>query len=1383
MSRRRKIVTIIAGSLLALLLVLAVAGVFVARSRWFHEMVRNRIVRELEDATGGRAELGSFSFDWRNLKAEVRDLVLHGTEPAGSPPLLRARSVTVGLKIVSLLKKAVDIDLLAVEQPQAHLILFPDGRTNVPEPKIKHPSNRTPMETVLDLAIHRFSIENGLLEVVSRGNTKQTPWNARGENLRVHFFYEMLTPRYRGDISIRPLQARVGKNTPVPIDVDASLGLEKDRVEVAGLKLTTRESRVELSGAITHLSAPQGAFQLNSQLGLDELGRILGLSSRQSGQINVSASASFDAQMHYSASGDLHASRVALRQDTFGLRDVSADMHFAATPEKVDVTGVRLSAVAGTYASPRSSREQEHFQLNGVIHDVAMQGQNLDVNGIMLSTLGGSFAGRAQLRNMDRYRLEGKLNNFDIRRVMAVVSRQPAPWNGIVSGPVLAQGSLKRAQDMQATARLNISPVRGSAPVRGAITVNYDARRGVLDVGNSYIALPNTRLAFSGAIGTQMRVHFESRNLDDLLPVLSMGASAPAKPLPVKLQRTGGLAVFDGTISGTMSSPQITGHLAVTNFMVQQQPFDALNADVAANQSGARVENASVTRGRLVAQFAASAALRKWKAEDSGAVTASASIRGADVTQILAMAGQKDLPIRGSLTTTAQVSGTIGDPRATVNVDIVKGAAYEEPFDRLQARIEYSSRLVNLPFAQLTAGPARVDLKASFEHAPGEFQAGRVLFQVASNEMAVEQFHNVRKANPGVKGMLRLQAAGSGMLSKAGFHMGDLHADVLAHGLELEKKPVGDLHLVANTKGAILTAHLESNFAGSAISGNGEWRLAPDYPGTFQLTFSNLDIGTLRRSFAPPKTPRDFDFDGSTEGKIMVEGPMGKPDLLRASLEIPRLEVTPRPGPDLQPRRGPLTVRNSGPIRITMDRSLVKIESLILVARSTKVAVTGGLNVKQKNALDIRVATDVDLELVREFNPDIYSSGKLVANASIRGALSQPSINGQVDLKGANFNMADLPNGLSNANGTIVFNGNRATIQSLTGETGGGKVALGGFLVFGGSDLIFRVQATATQVRVRYPEGVSTVANADLNLTGTAQRSTLAGTITILRTGFNPRSDFSSLLSKTAQPVQTPSATTGLAGGMHFDIAIETAPDISFQAAMAQGLQAEANLRLRGTVSNPALLGRVSITQGELVFFGNKYTINQGSISFYNPVKIEPVLNIDLETKSRGVDITITVSGPISKLDITPRSDPPLQFSEILALLATGRAPTSDPTLAARQQAAPSQTWQQMGASALVGQAIANPVAGRLQRFFGVSKLKIDPTFSGVEGNPQARLTLEQQVSPDVTFTYITNVGGTRGNPQIVRVEWALSRQWSVIALREENGFFGMDFLYKKRFK
>src|ERR1035438_6667355 len=70
-----------------------------------------------------------------------------------------------------------------------------------------------------------------------------------------------------------------------------------------------------------------------------------------------------------------------------------------------------------------------------------------------------------------------------------------------------------------------------------------------------------------------------------------------------------------------------------------------------------------------------------------------------------------------------------------------------------------------------------------------------------------------------------------------------------------------------------------------------------------------------------------------------------------------------------------------------------------------------------------------------------------------------------------------------------VTDGSRATIQSLSGESGGGKVTVSGFAGYGGDALVFRLQATAHELRVRYPEDFSTVANASLSLTGTSDSS------------------------------------------------------------------------------------------------------------------------------------------------------------------------------------------------------------------------------------------------------------------------------------------------------
>jgi translocation and assembly module TamB len=250
---------------------------------------------------------------------------------------------------------------------------------------------------------------------------------------------------------------------------------------------------------------------------------------------------------------------------------------------------------------------------------------------------------------------------------------------------------------------------------------------------------------------------------------------------------------------------------------------------------------------------------------------------------------------------------------------------------------------------------------------------------------------------------------------------------------------------------------------------------------------------------------------------------------------------------------------------------------------------------------------------------------------------------------------------------------------------------------------------------------------------------------------------------------------------MKLDVRVRTSTSTSVQAALAENLQISADLRVRGRASQPAVLGRVLITEGDLVFFGSKYTVSTGTISFYNPIRIEPVLNISLETEAKGVNVVLTVTGPIDNMKLSYVSDPPLQFQEIVGLLASGKTPTSDPTLLANQPSQPQQNFQEMGESAIVGKALADPVSSRLERVFGVSQLKIDPTFTSGSDLPQARLTLQQQVATNVTFTYVTALDDP--NTQIIRVEWSLNPQWSAVANRDQNGLFSINFLYKKQFR
>ena len=1323
----------------AMVVVLIAAGILVVQSSWFHEKIRDAIVRTIADATGGRVSIGNYSFDWKKMRAEVRSLTIAGKEPAGKPPLLHADSVAIGLKIISLWKRDIDIQSLEVRNPRIYLIVYPDGSTNLPQPKVKHAGNA--MDDILKLAIDRFRLQNGVFEIEAQG---ARPFDLSGRDLNVALRFDAAGPRYRGQVSVKQLDLN-----GIACGLTADVGLEKDRIAIVSSRITMRDSVVQASGSLDHLAAPRARFQFNARVAAADAGHILRVKLLDRGTVEVAGTARWNGGSQYALEGKMHAYNLDYRGAYVQLRGFRAEGTVSASDTTIALAGVRLSGNAAG------------ITVAGQVANASLRADRLDLKGIAISALGGTFRGNADVRQFDHFHVEGEIAGVEARRAVAQYSPAALPWNSLVSGTVVLEGMLQRKNELRATGELVLDPAPDSAPVRGQVSASYDARTGVIDVGRSSVTLPNSRAEVSGAIGRQLRVHLETRDFDDLLP--AVGSSAAA--FPVKLAN--GSVIFDGTVSGTLDDPQAAGHLTATGLSYQGERLDSLEGDVTASRRNVAMRHATAVHGSLQAQFEGAADLHDWKIDDSSLIAGSGSVRDASVADLAALVKFKQVTATGMLTGTAQVTGAVGNPIVKSDVTVVQGTVAGEPFDRLTAHAEYSGGALAVSDGHVTAGPKQLTITANYDH-------DRVRFRVSSNQMPLESIELVHRERPDAKGMVLANAEATLGVSPA-LRVLDLHGEISAHALQVSGQPLGDAHLTANSQNQVLRAHVDSNFAGSTIKGDGEWKLEGDDPGSATIAFSRIDFAQLRSWLNPDAAKIAGHFSGGAEGQVHIDGPALKPQALKVGLQIPNLDLK---ASTEDPGVPSLTLRNSGPIVASLANSTITVDSMRLVGHDSDLSVTGKISLEQKTN-DLRVNGRVDLAIVHDLNPDFRASGTITADATVRGTIDSPSVSGRTEFHNANFSVADLPNGLSNANGVVLFSGGRATIQSFSGETGGGKVGLTGFASYENGQTIFRIHSRVQAVRVRYPEGVSTVADASLNLTGTLDRSMLAGTVTVLRTGFNPQSDFSSLIAASAQPVQTASARAGFLGGLSFDIQINTAPDIEFQSSLTQDLQVEANLRLRGTFSNPALLGRVNLTQGQIIFFGTRYTINQGSVSFYNPLRVEPIFDIDLETKARGIDITLAITGPLNKLNLTPRSDPPLQFNEIVALLATGRTPTNDPTLLLQQSSSP-QSWQQMGASALLGQAIASPVAGRLQRFFGVSKLRIDPSLPGVASTAQARLTLEQQVTPTITFTYITNV--TTSNPQVVQVEWAFSKQWSAVAVREENGMFGIDFFYKRRF-
>ena len=117
-------------------------------------------------------------------------------------------------------------------------------------------------------------------------------------------------------------------------------------------------------------------------------------------------------------------------------------------------------------------------------------------------------------------------------------------------------------------------------------------------------------------------------------------------------------------------------------------------------------------------------------------------------------------------------------------------------------------------------------------------------------------------------------------------------------------------------------------------------------------------------------------------------------------------------------------------------------------------------------------------------------------------------------------------------------------------------------------------------------------------------------------------------------------------------------------------LEADANLRIRGTAEHPILF--IDVLSGDLFLRDNHYHVSRGDLNFANPFRLNPVINVEATTTIQQYEITLNFTGEASKLSLSYRSDPPLPANDIITLLALGETQLRNPqsARAARRRAA-----------------------------------------------------------------------------------------------------------------
>jgi translocation and assembly module TamB len=284
----------------------------------------------------------------------------------------------------------------------------------------------------------------------------------------------------------------------------------------------------------------------------------------------------------------------------------------------------------------------------------------------------------------------------------------------------------------------------------------------------------------------------------------------------------------------------------------------------------------------------------------------------------------------------------------------------------------------------------------------------------------------------------------------------------------------------------------------------------------------------------------------------------------------------------------------------------------------------------------------------------------------------------------------------------------------------------------------------------------------------------LSGNVLITRFGVGPDVDFAAFGG--GGGVEAPSDPNSATNKIRLDVHITSAPQLDFQNSYAK-LAGTVDLTVRGTLATPSVLGRIQITDGSATFAGTKYQLERGSIYFTNPVRIDPVIDLDATARVESYDLTIGLHGTTTNLKPTYRSEPPLTEADIVNLLALGRT-QEEAQLYQEQQV---QAGTDPTTSALLGGALNATVSSRVGKLFGAGSVKIDPAFVGTLGNSAARITVEEPISKQVTLVFATNVNQTA--EQLIQVQYQINDSTSLVATRDESGVFSLVYKIRKRYR
>ena len=1304
----------------------------------FHEGVRRWQINAMQRATGARVELQSVHWDLLRAEYELDGLTLHGREAAADPPLLQVRELRMRLRWNFLLGRGVRLRELVITEPRARVVVNRDGSTNLPEPVRARPTP-TP-EELMRMIVDRAMISDGLLV----WNDRALRLDGRAEGIRLVLRYISADHHYDGNFTVGSVRLVPQAEEPFTLAADAAFRLYRDHVDVPHLRVTQGHSAVDASGVVTTLASPEAQFSYRATADLGELGRLMRLRQLRAGAVQLTGEGVWRRRGGYAIVGRAQGTGMEWRDSILQLQHISGGLEFSLDRERFSIPALFAVALGGSVHGKLLAAGPESQRQDGRIH--------LDVSGL------------------------------ELKQVLAAFSEPELPLHSLPLGGA-ATGTLEIhwAEGLQHALMdgdVKVRPVQrpGELPVSAAVRATVDFLGQSAQFPEAEATTPASRVSVHGRISanSDLKIDLTSDSFAELAPLVADWRGSRARVMPIEFH---GPAQFHGEVHGLLIDPALSGHLELRDFttlvhardagpagdgpvhasQVLRNHWDDLEGDVEYSPTLESLRNAVLRHGNARFQLDVTVPLVDGDYDGQQPFAAHIRAENADASEIASIGGW-DYPITGVVSGEVQVGGTEGHLNGSGHLAVRNGSAWGQAIHSATTDLGFAAEQAQFRNIVVRSDAMQLTGEASINVETSQFG-----FHLIGSEVRLEQLHGLQNSRMRLTGQAAFEATGSGTPSAP-----VVNGRLRLRNLALNSRPLGNVNVEAVTHGAEMTVSARSDSSLGDFRVDGQVRLRDQMPMHFTADANSANLNPLLEALLPARysAPSELKLHAEISGEA------------RHARDL-TAEVT---AEHWSTGYAGIAVANDGPIQLRLANGILSVEQFRVAGeQGTRfLQVRGRVELTGRQRMDVHATGNINLKLLETTDPSLTSAGVADLNLAIGGTMERPAMSGRLEVHNGSIAYIDFPNGLSDINGTLTFNEDRLLVEQLTARTGGALLQFGGFLTFSPAQGFgVNLSASGHDIRLRYPEGLSSTADAALTLTGTLRNALLSGNVTITRIGLNPQFDFASYLMRplilpSSQQIDSP------LNGIHLDVRVASTPELQVQTTLAR-LSGNVDLRIRGTAARPVALGRVNLLEGQIYFNATKYRLERGDITLTNPVRIEPTLDVELTARVRDYDITLGLHGPLDHLTPSYRSDPPLSTSDIISLLALGRTAeeSANPAMLGSAQYSPSVS--ESASTALIGQALNSTVTNRVQKLFGVSRIKIDPNVGSSANAGLARVTVEQQVSNKLTLTYITNL--SQSAQQIIQFEYNLDKDLSLVGIRDQNGVLSVDLLLRKRHK